>query len=208
MVPLLITLSIVEMAIWPLCFHYARGNKIFLRVLDYSVIISLFALLFIFVIPEIYRELGLSIIVPFFLGLLIPIAIEHFSSHYRSPAESIFFLMILLGISFHAIFDGIALTFADISVGHGHELPIAVLLHRLPVALIIWRIFATSKIYAIFTYVGIAVGTLIGAAFGPYLSSLVNLEQTTYIQAFVSGFLLHIAIDVLKQQTHPHSHHH
>src|SRR5437870_5778633 len=49
LVPFLITLSIVELAIWPLCFHFAHGNKIFLRVLDYSVIISLFALLFIFV---------------------------------------------------------------------------------------------------------------------------------------------------------------
>src|SRR5207253_10536146 len=102
--------------------------------------------------------------------------------------------MIFLGISFHAIFDGIALSFADISVPwHSHELPYAVILHRLPVALIIWRIFSSKKSYAIFTYVGISIGTLAGAMFGPYLLSFVNLEQTTYILAFVSGFLLHIA---------------
>ncbi len=200
---ILVTVSILELFIWPLCFQLAKGRQAFLRFLDYSVIFSLFAILLIFVIPEIYHELGLSIVVPFLLGFLIPIAIEHYSTQYHPQTERVFFVFLLVGLSFHAIFDGITLAFSD--SGHGHELPYAVLIHRLPVGLVIWRIFSDSKSYAFMTYGGIAIATIIGSVFGLYFIPLFSIEQITYIEAFISGFLLHIAFDVLKQNKCAHS---
>jgi membrane protease YdiL (CAAX protease family) len=94
-----------------------------------------------------------------------------------------------LGLIVHAIIDGIALLPAQ-----GGDLAHAVILHRLPVGMAIWWSLRPNLglPVAIAAFATISVATAASYILGGPMVELAEARSIAYVQAFVSGSLIHV----------------
>ena len=186
--------SIASLVIGPICYVIARGNLAAVRALDIVVILSLAVLAIGLLVSEIIDHAGLVVLVPFFIGLFIPLLIEHFFNKHKPEAEAVLFLLVIIGIALHALIDGVTL-----ALGNNHTVSYSVVIHRIPIGLIIWRMFLEKKRFALFAFLSIAVATILGYYLGVQVIQRVSHEHVVFLEAFYLGFLLHIVADILRR---------
>lgn len=186
-------LSIVSLLIGPLLYQKVKNQNYLLKFIDGFVFVSISGLLLQHLIPHIYEEAEVSILVLLAIGFLGPNVFEKVLHKAAKSVHTISLLVAILGVLLHTLFDGAALSILINSV-EGKNIALAIILHRLPVGLTIWWLVtpAYGKRTALSILVLMIVFTAIGFFGFNFFENFTESEYIHMLEAFVAGTLLHV----------------
>ncbi len=152
-------------------------------------------------VPDAVAAGGAPILVPFFVGILLPGLFERFGrSHLRADGESMALELSYAGLVVHQIGDGLAMgAFAgEAHEGHAHwEVLAAVFGHTVPIvaAVVIAFAAARGRAAASLRAVGLAVAAVGGVVVtsADWASSALASHQA-WVSALTGGLLLHVVL--------------
>jgi len=214
-------LSILALIVGPFIYGLGRRQPDIRRILDGFVFITVAGIVCVFIIPQAIAAGGLLAIGFLLLGLAFPVLIER--TFEKSMHEAHIFILFLaaLGLVVHAIVDGIALLpTASADSGdpvHGdgpfaalfdNHLAVGVILHRLPVGMAIWWSVRSSfgVTAAVATFATIIAATAVAYLFGQPIVKLAEAPSIAWLQAFVSGSLVHVVAFGISHDHGGHEH--
>jgi hypothetical protein len=194
-------LSIVALLLGPVIYALGRRNHAARQILDGFIFITIAGIICVDIIPEALTTGGTLAFVFLGLGIAFPIVIERGFHGALHEAHVLVLIVAALGLVVHAIIDGIALLPTE-----GDDLAHAVILHRLPVGMAIWWSLRPhlGLPVAIAAFATISVATAASYVLGAPLVELAEAKSIAYVQAFISGSLIHV---VAFGVTHDHGGH-
>lgn len=160
----------------------------------------LLAVCFLDILPSIYTKIaidnntnlfliiGLFVLFGFFLQLILEFLPQ--SKSKRSNA-----MMLLLGVSLHAFFEGFALvTFGKINT----LLLIGIIIHNIPLAIILINSFMAMNISKKKSFILLFLFSIMGPL-GAIINNIIPVfsKYNEFILAFVVGILLHVSVSIL-----------
>jgi hypothetical protein len=182
-------LSISALLLGPVIYAFGRTNHVARQILDGFIFITIAGIICVNIIPEALVVGGTIAIVFLILGILFPVIVERGFQGAFHEAHKLVLIVAALGLIVHAIIDGIALLPTQ-----GSDLAHAVILHRLPVGMAIWWSLRPNLglPVAISAFITISVATAASYILGGPMLDLAEAQSIAYVQAFVSGSLIHV----------------
>lgn len=196
-----LVLSIAALLLGPAIYALGRKNHVARHILDGFIFITIAGIICVNIIPEALATGGRLAIVFLVLGLAFPVVVERGFHNTFHEAHVVVLIIAALGLIIHAIVDGIALLPAkDGDLAH------AVILHRLPVGMAIWWSLRPNLglPVAIAAFLTISIATAASYVLGGSIVDLAETRSIAYVQAFISGSLIHV---VAFGVTHDHGAH-
>lgn len=191
----LLIASLVALLLGPLAHRAVRHSKAGLSLLDGFLVVSVAGLVLFRVVPEAVAGGGWWALLFCLLGLLGPSMLERLFRDAARQTHNAAMLLALVGVTFHATFDGAALNLSAVSERGGGMLPLAVVLHRFPVGLTIWWLLRPSGVRVaggVLTLMSVA--TCVGYFGGPSLLAALDGQALSWFEALVAGSLLHVIL--------------
>ena len=186
-------LSLSSFIAGPLLFGVVRPRKVVYGFLDGFVLIGVSGLVLVDILPQAYSALGSSgwqVFAVAAFGFVFPFLLERRMAILPFSPKNFFPVLMVLGLFFHQILDGMAL--ADLTPGRtAIHLQLAIILHQLPKGLLLWSLIRGRAI-ASTMILGLALATVAGYYLGDQLAGLVANRAVFLFEAFVSGGLLHV----------------
>ncbi len=194
-------LSIAALLLGPAIYAYGRRNPTARQILDGFIFITIAGLICVNIVPESLAVGGAMAGLFLVLGIAFPVIIERGFHSALHEAHVLVLIIAALGLIIHAVVDGIALLPME-----GGDLAHAVILHRLPVGMAIWWSLRPNLglPVAVGAFATIIIASALAYTFGAPIVELGEARSIAYVQAFVSGSLIHI---VAFGVTHDHGHH-
>ncbi|MCE9680537.1 metal transporter [Shewanella sp. AS1] len=194
--------SCIALLLGPLFYRFFTTGTGLQKGLDGFIFVSLGGLVLIHILPELLEHGGLLAILFVIIGLWGPTLSERLFHRYSEVTHNLTLTLGLAGLLLHTITDGGAMVLAQ-QDGNSALLALGVILHRLPVGLAIWWLLKpqVGNRWAMAVLVSMMLLTSLGYFAGEQLLTHLSLDNTVYLQAFVTGSILHV---VLHQ---PHGHH-
>ncbi|MBR9729298.1 metal transporter [Shewanella intestini] len=194
--------SCIALLLGPLFYRYFSSGSGLQKGLDGFIFVALGGLVLIHILPELLEHGGPLSLLFVVLGLWGPTASERVFHQYSNITHNITLTLGIAGLFLHTVTDGGAMVLAqrdDYSI----LLALGIILHRLPVGLAIWWLLKpqVGSRWASAVIASMIVLTCVGYFGSEQLLHHISLENTAYLQAFVTGSILHV---VLHQ---PHGHH-
>jgi hypothetical protein len=182
-------LSTLALIVGPLIYTLGRKNRVARQILDGFIFITIAGLVTINIIPEALSAGGDVALVFLALGIAFPVVLERIFHSAFHAAHGLVLILAALGLAIHSVLDGIALLPAE-----GKELAWAVILHRLPVGMAIWWSLRPNLglPVAIGAFITIFVATGLSFIFGAPVVELASASSVAWLQAFISGSLIHV----------------
>jgi hypothetical protein len=182
-------LSISALLLGPVIYAFGRTNHVARQILDGFIFITIAGIICVNIIPEALVVGGTIAILFLILGIVFPVVVERGFRGAFHEAHRLVLIIAALGLIVHAIIDGIALLPAQ-----GGDLAHAVILHRLPVGMAIWWSLRPNLglPVAIAAFVTISAATAVSYTLGGPMVELAEARSIAYVQAFVSGSLIHV----------------
>lgn len=195
--------SCVALLLGPLSYRYLNAGGGLHKGLDGFIFVSLGGLVLIHILPELLEHGGLLAILFVILGLWGPTASEKLFHRYSEITHKLTLMFGIAGLLLHTITDGGAIVLAQ-QGGGSVLLALGVILHRLPVGLAIWWLLKpqAGRLWASVVIALMILLTIVGYVAGEQLLSQLTLDNTVYLQAFVTGSILHVVM----HQPHVHEH--
>jgi zinc transporter ZupT len=208
-------LFITTIAFGGLAFVFNKKEK----VLKYISVFGgafLFAVCFVNLLPNVFEDpqissllLSVFILMGFLLQLFLELISKgaehgHLHKHAHSHHNNAFLtaLMVLIGVSIHAFFEGFALIGKQ---GVNMSLLLGVIIHNIPVAIIVVSGFIQSncsKRKSLFMLSIFAIMGVLGSLLSQYIIAL--KEYQNIVIAFVVGILLHVSLSTLFDSEESH----
>ncbi len=195
--------SCIALLLGPLSYRYLNAGGGLHKGLDGFIFVSLGGLVLIHILPELLQHGGLLAILFVILGLWGPTASEKLFHRYSEITHKLTLIFGIAGLLLHTLTDGGAIVLAQ--QGNGSVLlALGVILHRLPVGLAIWWLLKpqAGRLWASTVIALMMLLTIVGYFAGEQLLSQLTLDNTVYLQAFVTGSILHVVM----HQPHAHEH--
>lgn len=194
-------LSISALLLGPVIYGIGRRNHVARQILDGFIFITIAGIICVHIIPDALLIGGVPGILFLALGIAFPVLLERSFHSAFHEAHVLVLAVAALGLVIHAIIDGIALLPTQ-----GGDLAFAVILHRVPVGMAIWWSLRPNLgiSVAIAAFTAISLATAVAYIFGGPMVELAEARSIAYVQAFVSGSLIHI---VAFGVTHDHGGH-
>ncbi|MCP4333429.1 MAG: hypothetical protein GY785_12300 [Gammaproteobacteria bacterium] len=182
-------LSISALLLGPVIYAFGRSNHVARQILDGFIFITIAGIICVNIIPEALVVGGTLAIVFLVLGIVFPVIVERGFHGAFHEAHKLVLIVAALGLIVHAIIDGIALLPTQ-----GGDLAHAVILHRLPVGMAIWWSLRPNLglPVAIAAFATISAATAVSYTLGGPMLELAEARSIAYVQAFVSGSLIHV----------------
>lgn len=186
---MLLTLSIVALLLGPVVYTLGRRNPVARQLLDGFVFITIAGIVTVHIIPGSLASGGNLALVFLALGIAFPVLLERSFHGAFHAAHALVLALASLGLVLHSILDGIALLPSQNS-----ELAYAVILHRLPVGMAIWWSVRPNlgPRAAIAAFVMVITATALTMLFAAPIIELAAARSIAFLQAFISGSLIHI----------------
>lgn len=187
--------SCIALLIGPLFYRYFSSGSGLQKGLDGFIFVSLGGLVLIHILPELLQHGGLLAVVFVFLGIWGPTASERLFHRYSEITHNLTLSLGIGGLLLHTITDGGAMVLAQ-QDGNSILLALGVIMHRLPVGLAIWWLLKpqVGTRWASLVLVAMMLLTGVGYFAGEQLITQLSLENTVYLQAFVTGSILHVVL--------------
>lgn len=187
--------SCIALLIGPLFYRYFSSGSGLQKGLDGFIFVSLGGLVLIHILPELLQHGGLLAVVFVFLGIWGPTASERLFHRYSEITHNLTLSLGIGGLLLHTITDGGAMVLAQ-QDGSSILLALGVIMHRLPVGLAIWWLLKpqVGTRWASLVLVAMMLLTGVGYFAGEQLITQLSLENTVYLQAFVTGSILHVVL--------------
>ena len=188
-------LSIAALLFGPVIYAAGRTNKVARRVLDIVIVITIAVIIFVHIIPEAVTHGGILAALIVILGIAFPLILERLFRKAAGTAHMVIVAIAGAGLILHALIDGLALL-----PDGGTDLAYAIIIHRVPVGMALWWIvrpnLGTPVTVAIFVMIVVATST--GYWVGDTIVQLAETRKLAFLQAFVSGSLLHVVFFGIK----------
>ncbi|WP_298440861.1 hypothetical protein [uncultured Ferrimonas sp.] len=200
--------SILVLACGPLLYHGLRQRPRFLHGISAFVLVALGGLVLFDILPELWREAGWSMVPFVLLGIAGPTIAEKLFSKVSNYTHNVTLFLGLAGILLHTITDGGAVALAQQQTNG--MLALGVVLHRLPAGLAIWWLLrpAFGRLVAATVLGMMMVLTVVGFVAGDELQQMFAAQQLLWLQAFVTGSIMHVLLHRPHEHHHPHGHSH
>ncbi|TKB46236.1 hypothetical protein FCL40_18010 [Ferrimonas sediminicola] len=194
--------SLLVLAVGPILHHGLKSQKGIITAIGAFVMVSLGGLVLFDVLPQVITLGGVVAILFVLLGLFGPSLSEKLFKRHSAFAHNLTVALGIFGLLLHAVTDGSALFLAANEQGP-MLLAFGIILHRMPAGLAVWWLLRPAYGRAIATVVlGLMmIATLIGFHLGPELLHHMTATHVVYLQAFVTGSILHVLWH------RPHEHH-
>ena len=194
-------LSIAALLLGPAIYAFGRRNAVVRHILDGFIFITIAGIICVHIIPEALDIGGWLALLFLAIGIVFPVIIERGYHGAFHNAHLLVLIVAAIGLVIHAIADGIALLPQE-----GGNLAYAVILHRLPVGMAIWWSVRPNLglTVAILAFAAISIATAAAYVLGAPMVELAEARSIAYVQAFVSGSLIHV---VAFGVTHDHGGH-
>lgn len=194
--------SCIALLLGPIFYRFLSAENGLQKGLDGFIFVSLGGLVLLHILPELLEHGGFLAIIFVIIGMWGPTASEKLFHRYSEVTHNLTLFLGIAGLLLHTITDGGAMVLAqqdDTSV----LLALGIILHRLPVGLAIWWLVKpqVGSRWAMVVLAAMMVLTGVGYFAGEQMLTQLSLDNTVYLQAFVTGSILHV---VLHQ---PHGHH-
>jgi len=182
-------LSTLALLIGPVVYTIGRSNRNARQILDGFIFITIAGLVTINIIPDALAVGGLPAVLFLVLGIAFPVILERAFHSAFHAAHGLVLVLAALGLVIHSVLDGIALLPAE-----GRDLAWAVILHRLPVGMAIWWSLRPNLglPVAVGAFLTIIVATGLSFVLGAPVVGLAEARSIAWLQAFISGSLIHI----------------
>jgi hypothetical protein len=186
---MLLILSIAALLAGPFVYTLGKRNAVARQILDGFIFITIAGLVAVHIIPDSLLGGGNLAILFLALGIAFPILLERGLHESFHAAHALVLALAALGLVIHSVLDGIALL-----PGTNGKLAYAVILHRLPIGMAIWwSLRPNLGMAAAATAFGlIIVSTAAAFVFGAPVIDLAEARGVAWLQAFISGSLIHI----------------
>lgn len=198
-------LSVLALVLGPFIYAWGRSQPTTKLLLDGFMLVTVAGIVCVYIIPDAIATGGRISILFLLLGLIFPVAVEKAFHHSVDRAHVFILLLAAVGLTVHALIDGIALIPGVGATPDGtngglkrsildNQLAVAVILHRLPVGMAIWwSVRPGFGIAAAATTFALIIGATAAAYFlGAPVVELAELQSLGYFQAFVAGSLVHV----------------
>ncbi|WP_299495903.1 metal transporter [uncultured Shewanella sp.] len=194
--------SCIALLLGPVFYRFFTTGTGLQKGLDGFIFVSLGGLVLIHILPELLEHGGLLSILFLCIGMWGPSASERLFHRYSDVTHNIALFLGVTGLLLHTVTDGGAIILAQ-QEGNSSLLALGVILHRLPIGLAIWWLLKPQVGIRWASIVITAMMLLTGVGYfaGEQLLSHLSLDNTVYLQAFVTGSILHVVI----HQPHGHS---
>ncbi|MCL1124038.1 metal transporter [Shewanella surugensis] len=194
--------SCIALLLGPVFYRFFTTGTGLQKGLDGFIFVSLGGLVLIHILPELLEHGGLLSILFLFIGMWGPSASERLFHKYSNLTHNITLFLGVSGLLLHTLTDGGAMVLAQ-QAGNSSLLALGVILHRLPIGLAIWWLLKpqVGTRWAIAVLTAMMLLTSVGYFAGEQLLAHLSLDNTVYLQAFVTGSILHVVI----HQPHAHS---
>jgi hypothetical protein len=195
--------SCIALLFGPLFYRYFSSGSGLQKGLDGFIFVSLGGLVLIHILPELLEHGGFITLFFVLLGVWGPTASEKLFHRYSNITHNITLILGIGGLLLHTITDGGAMVLAQ-QEGNSTLLALGVIMHRLPVGVAIWWLLKpqVGTRWASVVLAAMMVLTAVGYFAGEHLLTQLSLENTVYLQAFVTGSILHVVL----HQPHGHQH--
>ncbi|QYK12860.1 metal transporter [Shewanella rhizosphaerae] len=193
--------SCIALLLGPLFYRFFTTGTGLQKGLDGFIFVSLGGLVLIHILPELLEHGGFLSLLFVVVGLWGPTLSERLFHRYSEVTHNLTLTLGIGGLLLHTLTDGGAMVLAQ-QDGNSSLLALGVILHRLPVGLAIWWLLKpqVGSRWASIVLGGMMLLTGVGYFAGEQLLAQLSLDNTVYLQAFVTGSILHV---VLHQ---PHGH--
>lgn len=187
--------SCLALLLGPLFYRYFSSGSGLQKGLDGFIFVSLGGLVLIHILPELIEHGGLIALVFVVLGLWGPTASEKLFHRYSDVTHNLTLLLGVGGLLIHTLTDGGAMVLAQ-QDDSSPLLALGIILHRLPVGLAIWWLLKPQlgARWAWAVLISMMLLTSVGYLAGSQLLAHLSLDNTVYLQAFVTGSILHVVL--------------
>ena len=187
--------SFVALLAGPLCYRYMSSGNGLQKGLDGFIFVSLGGLVLIHILPELIEHGGWLSLLFVIIGIWGPTASEKLFHRYSDITHKVTVYLGVFGLLLHTITDGGALVLAS-SPENSNLLALGIILHRLPIGIAIWWLLKPqvgSRNAAIVLAIMMLM-TATGYAMGQHWLASLSLDNTVYLQAFVTGSIMHVVL--------------
>ena len=187
--------SCVALLLGPIFYRWLSSGSGLHKGLDGFIFVSLGGLVLVHILPELLEHGGLLALVFVVLGLWGPSASEKLFHRYSDLTHNVTLILGITGLLLHTVTDGGAIVLAQQDSNYS-LLALGVILHRLPVGLAIWWLLKphAGARWAWAVLVLMMLLTSVGYVAGEQLLQHLSLDNTVYLQAFVTGSILHVVL--------------
>lgn len=179
----------------PLFYRFFTTGTGLQKGLDGFIFVSLGGLVLIHILPELLEHGGFLAIIFVIVGLWGPTLSERLFHRYSEVTHNLTLTLGITGLLLHTMTDGGAMVLAQ-QEGNSALLALGVILHRLPVGLAIWWLLKpqVGSRWAMIVLASMMLLTGVGYFAGEQLLAQLSLDNTVYLQAFVTGSILHVVL--------------
>ena len=187
--------SCIALLFGPLFYRYFSSGSGLQKGLDGFIFVSLGGLVLIHILPELLEHGGFITLLFVVLGLWGPTASERLFHRYSDITHNLTLTLGIAGLLLHTITDGGAMVLAQ-QEGNSTLLALGVIMHRLPIGVAIWWLLKpqVGTRWASLVLAAMMILTGVGYFAGEQLLSQLSLDNTVYLQAFVTGSILHVVL--------------
>lgn len=198
---MLFPLSVAALLLGPAIYTLGRRNHVARQVLDGFIFITIAGIVTVHIIPEALAGGGNLAILFLVLGIAFPVLLERGLHESFHAAHGLVLVLAAIGLVIHSILDGIALLPSG-----NQDLAYAVILHRLPIGMAIWWSLRPNLGLgaAIAAFAMIIAASAASIVFGAPIIELAEARSVAFIQAFISGSLIHIVAFGVSHDHHGH----
>jgi len=184
-------LSTAALLLGPIIYAIARENRLWRRILNALIVLTISMIIAIHVIPEALQQGGKLAILVIALGIAFPILLERLFRKATDAAHKVVVVIAAIGLLVHAVVDGIALL-----PGSGTGLAYAIVLHQLPVGMALWWAVRPSfgSTISVIVFATVILTTAAAYFLGESVLEMADARTLAMLQAFVSGSLLHVLV--------------
>lgn len=186
---MLLALSIVALIAGPAVYTIGRRNRIARQILDGFIFITIAGIVTVNIIPEALAGGGNLAFLFLALGIAFPVVLERGLHDSFHAAHGLVLGLAALGLVIHSILDGVALLPSG-----NRDLALAVVLHRVPIGMAIWWSLRPNlgMPAALAAFTMIIVASVASFVVGAPIVELAETSSIAWLQAFISGSLIHI----------------
>lgn len=187
--------SCIALLIGPLFYRYFSSSSGLQKGLDGFIFVSLGGLVLIHILPELLEHGGMLAIVFVLLGIWGPTASERLFHRYSEVTHNFTLFLGIGGLLLHTITDGTAMVLAQ-QDDNSILLALGVILHQLPVGFAVWWILKPhlGTRWTLMIFAAQMLFTGIGYFASEQLLPYLNIDDTVYLQAFITGTILHVVL--------------
>lgn len=171
----------------------------------------LISIVFIHIIPDLYRSdvtnIGLLILLGFFIQVLLDYlskGIEHGHAHVSGKSALV---GVLIGLYFHAFLEGIPLGMGDLDhFNENHSFLVGIILHKLPIAIVLTSLLLarySNKKKVFLQILLFAIIAPLGYLYGSYFNNFTPI-RSEHIMAIVVGIFIHVGTTIIFESSDTH----